>query len=500
MSVSVSLLRPAMPTAPTTSRFTRIGTPPRSAMMSAVTKAVRPRLMLSSISAFGRCSRAAVRAFSIARSALAGRTPSIRWKASRSPAASTTAMAEGALRRCALSLAACRTAWAPASSSVITLMVCAPADEHKIPADKPMLIPNFVIPNFVIPGFVMASCFDSHAWAFRRHRRDRRTPGDRSPGAPPAPVAPTSGRLGELPVRIDDELARHPGVEVLVAFRRLLETDLLDIDDLGDGQFVPEDRLHELPVVFQHGRLAGVEAVRLCPAEAEPQAEVAVLGGLLLRTRIVRHIETRNADRTGRAGDFHQAVQHDRRRFDDLAVGALRLRFEAHAVDRTVDFRNAKDVGDELAQAVVPGEVDRLEADLPGVGEPLLVHVPDQHGCGAENSRGRRGREPDRPGAGDVDRRSDADLGGDGAMESGRQNIGQAGQIADLFHRLRLVGKLEQVEIGVRHHHVVGLPADPSTHVDISIGAAGAVAVDVKADAGVALPARPAAAARDVEG
>jgi hypothetical protein len=100
-------------TAPTTFPFTRIGIPPRSAAMPAVTNAVRPRLMFSSISSLGRCSRAAVRAFSMARSALAGRTPSIRWKASRSPAGSTTAIAEGALRCCARSFAACRTVWAP---------------------------------------------------------------------------------------------------------------------------------------------------------------------------------------------------------------------------------------------------------------------------------------------------------------------------------------------------------------------------------------------------
>jgi hypothetical protein len=84
-------------------------------------------------------------------------------------------------------------------------------------------------------------------------------------------------------------------------------------------------------------------------------------------------------------------------------------------------------------------------------------------------------------------------------MESRRQNIGKAGQITDLFHRLRLVGKLQQVEIGAGHHHVVGLPADPSAHIDISIGASGAVGVDVKADAGVAFTTGPAAAACDVE-
>jgi hypothetical protein len=47
--------------------------------------------MLFSIYAVGRCSRAAFHAFSMARSA--GQTQSIRWKASRSPAGSTTAIA-----------------------------------------------------------------------------------------------------------------------------------------------------------------------------------------------------------------------------------------------------------------------------------------------------------------------------------------------------------------------------------------------------------------------
>jgi hypothetical protein len=49
MCTSVSLLKPAMPTAPTTWPAARIGMPPRSAAMLAVTNAVRPLLMLSSI-------------------------------------------------------------------------------------------------------------------------------------------------------------------------------------------------------------------------------------------------------------------------------------------------------------------------------------------------------------------------------------------------------------------------------------------------------------------
>jgi hypothetical protein len=46
---------------------------------------------------------------------------------------------------------------------------------------------------------------------------------------------------------------------------------------------------------------------------------------------------------------------------------------------------------------------------------------------------------------------------------------------------------------------VSGLPADPSAHIDITIGAPGTVGVDVKADPGVALSTGPAPSACDVE-
>src|SRR5207244_11745503 len=51
ISASISLLKPATPTAPTTAPLTWIGTPPRSTKIPAVTKAVRAWFMLSSISA-----------------------------------------------------------------------------------------------------------------------------------------------------------------------------------------------------------------------------------------------------------------------------------------------------------------------------------------------------------------------------------------------------------------------------------------------------------------
>jgi len=42
---------------------------------------------------------------------------------------------------------------------------------------------------------------------------------------------------------------------------------------------------------IQHRRLAGMEGVGLCPAETEAQAKVAMFGCLLLRTRIIGHIQ-----------------------------------------------------------------------------------------------------------------------------------------------------------------------------------------------------------------
>ena len=115
------------------------------------------------------------------------------------------------------------------------------------------------------------------------------------------------------------------------------------------------------------------------PAESEAQAEVAVLGCALLRAGIVGHIQAGNADGAGRPGDLHQAVENDSRRFDDFAVGSLRLCFEADAIDRGIDFGNAEDVGDELAETIMPSEVDRFKTDLLGVGEALPLHVTDQH-------------------------------------------------------------------------------------------------------------------------
>src|SRR5205085_726780 len=72
-------------------------------------------------------------------------------------------------------------------------------------------------------------------------------------------------------------------------------------------------------------------------------------------------------------------------------------------------------------------------------------------------------------------------------------------QVTNLRHRLVFVGELEHIEVGVRHHDVLCLAADPAAHVDIAVGTAGTGRVHVEADAGLLLAAIPAASTRNVE-
>jgi hypothetical protein len=74
----------------------------------------------------------------------------------------------------------------------------------------------------------------------------------------------------------------------------------------------------------------------------------------------------------------------------------------------------------------------------------------------------------------------------------------RTGEIANLRHRLIAIGEFEQVEIGIRHEHVLGLTADPAAHIDITIGTA-ARRIHVQAHAGILILAHRAASARDVE-
>ena len=105
---------------------------------------------------------------------------------------------------------------------------------------------------------------------------------------------------------IDDELLRCSLVEILVALRSVVEGNHGCVDDLRDGQAVVEDRLHKLPVVLEDGGLAGEEAVRFGPSEAEAHAQISGLCRLVVGAGILGDVEAGNADGARGSSDGHE--------------------------------------------------------------------------------------------------------------------------------------------------------------------------------------------------
>src|SRR6266545_4589017 len=76
-------------------------------------------------------------------------------------------------------------------------------------------------------------------------------------------------------VRIDDELLGRALVEIAVTLGRLIEADHGDVYCLSDLDSIVKDRLHQLTVIAHHGALAGGEGMRLRPAQADADAQIA---------------------------------------------------------------------------------------------------------------------------------------------------------------------------------------------------------------------------------
>src|ERR1700737_3127375 len=85
-------------------------------------------------------------------------------------------------------------------------------------------------------------------------------------------------------------------------------------------------------------------------------------------------------------------------------------------------------------------------------------------------------------------------------MKPSRQNVGEHRQVENLGEGLIFVRKFQQVEVGIGHHHKLGLASDPTTHIDVTVSSPGPIAVHVQANSRVALAAGAAASTRDVEG
>ncbi len=78
------------------------------------------------------------------------------------------------------------------------------------------------------------------------------------------------------------------------------------------------------------------------------------------------------------------------------------------------------------------------------------------------------------------------------------QDVREEGEVMDALHRLVLVGELQQLEVSVGDHVILGLPAWPAAQVE-AVGSAREVRVGVHANVGVPLLAVAAAAAGDVK-
>src|SRR6185437_7303074 len=65
-------------------------------------------------------------------------------------------------------------------------------------------------------------------------------------------------------------------------------------------------------------------------------------------------------------------------------------------------------------------------------------------------------------------------------------------QIADLLHGLRFIGKLDQVEVRIRNHHIFGLTANPAAHIDIAVRSTRATGIHIEANSRLARTTGPA--------
>jgi hypothetical protein len=117
--------------------------------------------------------------------------------------------------------------------------------------------------------------------------------------------------------------------------------------------------------------------VRLGPAQADPDRQRSLLGGVVGGTRITGHVQARYADATGGAGDVHHRIQYGGGPLGGRLTPVAAC-LEPHGVDRAVDLRYAQDLFD-LVLRVPLGYVDRLAAEARGFGQPVRVQVADDY-------------------------------------------------------------------------------------------------------------------------
>ena len=85
-------------------------------------------------------------------------------------------------------------------------------------------------------------------------------------------------------------------------------------------------------------------------------------------------------------------------------------------------------------------------------------------------------------------------------MKARWKDVRQQRQVFDLGHRPVAIGEFQQIEIGIRDHHILGLAANPTSHNHVSVSRTRSCGIDVQADASPAFLAIATAATGDVKG
>src|SRR3712207_1984481 len=112
--------------------------------------------------------------------------------------------------------------------------------------------------------------------------------------------ATSSTRLGHPGVQDDLRPAVVAGVEVLVGLRRLVQRQLV-ADDERRLRLAGGDQVAQLPVVLLHRRLAAADVLALEPEDAVVEGELALLGQLVVGSRVLGHEDTDVPDLAGEA-------------------------------------------------------------------------------------------------------------------------------------------------------------------------------------------------------
>eukprot|EP00035_Acanthoeca_spectabilis_P020125 m.431269 g.431269 ORF g.431269 m.431269 type:complete len:417 (-) comp17276_c0_seq1:1024-2274(-) len=300
-------------------------------------------------------------------------------------------------------------------------------------------------------------------------------------------------------VRVDHELLGSPLVKVGVPLRSFVQRDHRDIAPFVEVDFVVQDGVHQLPVVFHDRALARAKAERLGPAKTNPGRDVAGLRSLIDRTWVASDVEPRDPNRATSLGDLHAVVQHLGWLLHLVTGATATACLESDSVDGTVDDWLADDAGNLVWHRRVEGDINGLAAKRGSLGEALLVQVADNDNRSAEELGSRGGSKTDWTRTGNVHRFARLDAGLDTTVVSSREDIREQSQGLDLLHRLVAVWEFEEVPVRVRHHDILSLATDPTAHVDVAVCGTGARRVDIKADTGVSGFAELAPPARDVK-